>query len=266
MSLTFRIQVLALTLSCATLFAQPQATIAPSPHPALSVSPIAPGDPATDALFAGGTANLRPVSLLLKNVGTQPILSVVLLVTSAQVGGRPITQRDVADAFAQNGHPVLNAGDSLVAIPAGGFYHPRDLAVSGPAVSLLQNASNQIARMSSQVTVSVDAILFASGEVDGPDTTNFMGELLARKQAAQSIMAAINGPSPQADLSKMAAQKFQKGNWLGYWQHFWADICLKASQIGGATFCVPSVQASFAIPALFRGANPGSSSSQGGNQ
>jgi hypothetical protein len=47
----------------------------------VSAAPIAQGDPAT-ALFAGGRANLQPVSMTIKNVGTRPILGIVILTSS----------------------------------------------------------------------------------------------------------------------------------------------------------------------------------------
>ncbi|MBV8842032.1 MAG: hypothetical protein JO307_04395 [Bryobacterales bacterium] len=239
--------------------AQPQATIAPNPSTAIAVAPIAANDPAATSLFQGGRSNLQPVSILIKNVGTQPILGIVVLTTATDTGGRTHTSRDVRDSFMSRSHaPVLGPGESLLAIPTGVWVRPQDVgayAADPGGIRQLQRASDWIRLTSSQATVSIDAIVLASGEVDGPDTTNFMVELEQQKQAAQSVLAAINGPSPTSALEQMAAQRIHEGDWLGKWQHQWAGDYLAASRGGSGANVLSAIQAGLTIPTLFRGAS-----------
>jgi hypothetical protein len=241
-----------------TAFAQPQLVIAPSPSPALSVTPLDPGDPAALALAAEGRAYLQPVSVITKNIGTQPILSILVLATSTGPDSTPITGREATDALLMwDNRPVLKPGDSLVAIPNGGFHRPGDLAAfaASPGGSrVLQTASDWVGRTGSELTISVDAVVLESGEVDGPDTTNYMSELQQRKEAAESVLAAINGPSPEATLSQMAAQKFRKGDWLAQWQHQWAGDYLAASRGGSPANVLTAIRSNLGIPQLFHGA------------
>jgi hypothetical protein len=257
-------------LGSAAAYAQPQAVIAPSPSPAVSVAPLDPSDPVAVALSAGGRANLQAVSVVIKNTGTQPILGIVVLTTSGGPGGAPMTGRDVTDAFLTRGNPpVLQPGDSIVAIPGGGLHPLGQMAAlaAGPGGStVLQQASNWVGRAGSQMTVAVDAVVMASGEVDGPDTTNYMGELQQRRQAAESVLAAINGPSPADALSQMAAQRPQKGDWLGQWEQRWASAYLAASRGGSPANVLTAIQSNLTVPQLFRGATSATTTNQGENQ
>ena len=63
----------------------------------------------------------------------------------------------------------------------------------------------------STVNFGIDCIVFASGEVYGPDTGHFIQELTTRKQAADSVLAAINA-GDSAALSAMAEQPPQSND------------------------------------------------------
>jgi hypothetical protein len=247
-------------ISCAgaVVFGQQRVVVAPSPSSAVTITPVAQNDPATAALFAGDQANLQPVALILSNQGSQPILGIVVVTTATNQAGRQTTSRDVKESFLSSGHPpVLNPGSSLLVIPTGVWiptsYAAAYAADRGGAAQLTRASEWIRVTSSSQVSVSVDAIVLASGEVDGPDTTNFMGELGDRRQAAESVIAAINGPSPGAALSQLAGQPAQNGNRVVQWQLRFAQDYGKASSAGNGALVLGVMQAALAVPQLFRG-------------
>jgi len=242
------------------LSAQPKITIAPSPNPRVTIVSIEASGSAPAAAFLSGTfPNLQQASFFLDNQSGRSIMAIVVLGVASGPGlGKPRTTRMMLEGF-QNAllQPVLTPGSRLLVVPPSDLilekYISRRLDIaSASGKPPFQSAVNWFGT-ASEVSISIDSIVFASGEVDGPDTEHFMQELTSRKQAADSVVAAI-GAGDSAALSAMEEQPIQAGdNHLSEWESRFARHYLSSKDPAVQAAVKQELQGYPVPPPLFRG-------------
>jgi hypothetical protein len=242
------------------LAAQPTITIAPSPNPRIAIVPIeGAGSAPAAALFAGASSSLQSASFFVDNRTSQPIMAIVVLGTATDPkSSKPRTARMLDEAF-QNSldKPILMPGSRLLVIPPNILIQEANIPhwASGPGASgrPLQAASNWFGTVSA-ANISIDSIVFASGEVDGPDTEHFMQELTTRKQAADSVLAAIKA-GDDSTLSAMSNQQIQPNDdHFSEWQRRFSQHYLSNSDPAVRATETQILQGYPVPPRLFRAA------------
>jgi hypothetical protein len=190
--------LLAAALICfATAEGQPAITLNPSPSPdvLLTVIPASPQDSALSTIFGGGRSSLIPVSFYLTDQTTQPVVGLCIVWTATDQTGKQTTERLASDSFNSSklSTPVIQPGGRILVIPGGAWMPDSMLDRYSNARSLqaIQLSANRYST-AYQVSVQIDTLIFASGNVAGPDTTHFASELVARKQAADAIVALVD--------------------------------------------------------------------------
>jgi hypothetical protein len=255
--------LLGVAISCSSMRAQPVITIAPSPNPQVAIVPVeGSGSSAAAALLAGNPA-LQAASFFVDNRSSQPILAIIILGSSTNPRrAKPITTRMMMEGFQDARlRPVLLPGSRLLVIPP-------DELIPEESISRFANLVQKLKRpfglvepwfpADSTVNFGIDCIVFASGEVYGPDTEHFMQEVTARKQAADSVLAAINA-GDSAALSAMAKQEPQSNDdHFSEWQKRFALHYLDSlsSANPAAQAAQKNLLRAYPVPPhLFRGAN-----------
>jgi hypothetical protein len=244
-------------MGCSLLCAQPKVTIAPSPDPKVVIIPIdQSGSAEAEAMFSGQFASLASTSFFISNQTGQPIWAIYVRCIAKNSAGWSPTAFVMLDSFAHpNPRPVLQPGSRVLIIAPGKSISENSLVhVSGTplATILAQGALGWFKNLSPiTVDISIDSIIFGNGEVEGPDTENFIEELPNRKLAADSVLAAINA-GDSAQLSAMAAQtvKTDDGHFSQY-QRLFANNYVQSAASARDGF-VKILQWLQPVPLLFR--------------
>lgn len=227
--------LLGCAIGCGPVRAQPVITIAPSPNPLVAIVPVeGSGSSAAVALLAATPSNVQAGSFFVDNRSGQPIMSIVILGSATDPRrAKPITTRMITEGFQDARlRPVLRPGSRLLVIPPGTLVTEDHIPTFANMTKALKRPFGNVEewfRADSAVNIGIDSIVFASGEVDGPDTEHFMQELTTRKQAADSVLAAINAGDSTA-LSAMAKQPPQSNDdHFSEWQARFARNYLSSS-------------------------------------
>ena len=241
--------------------AQPVIMIAPSPNPQVAIVPVdGSGSSAAAALLAGTPSSLQAASFFVDNRSSQPILAIIVLGSATDPQrAKPITTRMMMEGFQDASlRPVLRPGSRLLVIPPGTLIPENSIPRFANLASTLKRPFGNVEgwfRADSTVNIGIDSIVFASGEVYGPDTEHFIQELTTRKQAADSVLAAINA-GDSAALSTMAKQPPQSNDdHFSEWQKRFALHYLNSSNPAAQAAEKNELQAYPVPPHLFRSAN-----------
>jgi len=252
--------LLSCAIGCSSLRAQPVITIAPSPNPQVAIVPVAgSGSSAAAALLAGNPA-LQAASFFVENRSSQPILAIIILGSSTDPRrAKPITSRMMMEGFQDASlRPVLRPGSRLLVIPPGTLIPENSIPRFANLAQTLKRPFGNVEewfRADSTVNIGIDCIVFASGEVYGLDTEHFIQELTSRKQAADSVLAAINA-GDSAALSAMAKQPPQSNDdHFSEWQKRFAAHYSSSSDPAMQAGQKHELQAYPVPPHLFRSAN-----------
>jgi hypothetical protein len=245
--------------------AEPVITITPSPSPQLAIIPVlGSGSPTAVALIAGAAPAVQKASFLIANNSGRPILSIlVLTVASSPSTGVKRTSRLMLDAFQSSGlRPVLRPGHRVFVMPPLTLIPEEQIpAMLNSRIPAAKNNSDWFVGTGlaavNVATVGIDSVIFANGEVQGPDTEDFMEEVPNRRRAAGSVLAAIKAKDLEA-LAKMANQRDQQNDGhFSEWQRRFASDYLGAKDEASQAFQIRRLQSLQAYPAgprLFRSA------------
>jgi hypothetical protein len=215
-------------------WAQPTATIGSSPSAAVRITPVDPSDPRIPAgLFGGNRAALLPISFFLGNQSSQAIVGLSLVYTVTDHGGRKRTARVASDSFLTPAVlPVVKPGEEVLVTRGVRLAPVSSLSLLAQnALPSMQRAADEYWAMS-EIRVEIDSVIFADGETAGRDQAHYAKEIVARKQAADSVVAAIdvasaNGSGVEGTLNKMASQPVNLSkDPFHYWQRMFAHDAL----------------------------------------
>ncbi len=157
--------------------------------------------------------------------------------------------------------PVLQPGERALVMPAGGIIPERLLSTAlksriPPAKQTFDWLLGPSLPVVTTVGISIDSVIFAGGEVQGPDTDGFMQEVPNRYRAAQSVRSAIDA-NDSASLTAMANQQIQQNDGhFSQWQRRFAGDYLGAKDAAQQAIQIGNLQSYPAPPPLFRKASP----------
>lgn len=188
------------------------------PHPRLTITPP---DTAEVSLVAYDTANhpnftrllqsgygdrLRPFSLVLTNLSRQGIVGPTVRWNWVDQAGQKRTHNQTTDALFLYRPSLLPTGAQMLIAP--GVFLQGALAQSGfvgPSADRAQRDVEELERSTSS-SVTLDTIIFEDGRVVGPDQSETVASLAARKAAADKIVqAARQAKAAGNDVSAVLA-------------------------------------------------------------
>jgi hypothetical protein len=167
---------------------------AASPHASVTVSQLGYESKAWDKIFRPETEQFRALHVVLENSDDRAILATVMIWTYTDVKG--VTQKTVlkADSWAR---PLLGPNDKAEIVKA----HSR--SIFGPSAVIPETMvgtsgigngilPQQFAGMEgfTNPTFDLDLLVFADGEMVGPDTRHASTDFAARYSAGQRVIAA----------------------------------------------------------------------------
>lgn len=218
-------------------------TFAASPHPQIVITPVSANtQPAVSQALAGSLAPLQNVSFFVRNQSEQPVVALVATWTITDATGQKHIQRFSSDSFldVRTQHVIDPQGQLLVGPRMFvGERHFQALATrqsltkDGPGLE--RAAASVSAASASHVDVALDAVLFANGELYGPDTQHLVEDLTARKAAADAIVQAVNtaratGLSPDKTLASIVDAPVRRGDFFATWKRRFAHQLINSAQ------------------------------------
>jgi hypothetical protein len=162
--------------------------------------------PLSDAVFRsltegkeGGQLAWPAGSFLLTNASQQPITAVVVEWQSVdELGLKEDTQLNLDGYLVASDPQIVAAHGATVVTPKGSVRteHVARLAHGDGFVGLVPTLSpeemrDQGAHPNKVITVLIDAVIFADGEIVGPDTTRYENVIQDRYQAARFLLSGI---------------------------------------------------------------------------
>lgn len=192
---------------------------------------LAPYDPAaylpfTNYLQSHPTqASLSPFSCILENRSGKNVVGLTLRWTWTDTAGHERTLYYRTDSLFLNQRAIVVDGGTLLVTPD--FLLPKSLLSSGmimPGREMMSRDAAELAK-ASNVTVDLDTIIFEDGLVAGPDLSQTLSKIQARREAAIQLATTViemlkNGQDPSVMLAQAAkpTQPVTIDNWVAIWR------------------------------------------------
>lgn len=133
-------------------------------------------------------------------------------------------------------HPVLAAGDRKLIGPSIGMNQSllEHVQRGGGSIGSGNSGGPREFYDADEINFSIDLILFADGEIAGPDPDHYTGELICRKPAAEFVakqirLADAESRDPAPVLKALAEIPRDRNDVLVEWVHTYAQRCLAAA-------------------------------------
>lgn len=183
---------IALLVSSFPAHSQPRLTITPpdTAEVSLAVYDVANHPSFTKVFQNAYSDRLRPFSLVLTNLARQSIVGLTVRWNWIDQTGQQRTHNQTTDALFLYRPSLLPSGARMLIAP--GLFLQETLAQSGfvgPGADRAQRDVEELERSTSS-SVTLDTIIFEDGTVIGPDQSETVASLSARKKAADSIVQA----------------------------------------------------------------------------
>lgn len=192
--------------------------------------------PELDPLTRGipGVTRLRPYSVVIVNRTTKPIVGIALRWTWRDSAGQPRVHDLRSDGLFLVRHELLSPNGKILVAP--GTVLPVGAARTGytQAWNTPGSQIKQLEQTSGEITVALDTVVFADGEVAGPDESRTLQYIQARAAAAQSLGRSVlkllqQGKDPSAYLSQIKSQGYSsRGDYFSLWTFRLTDHLLAA--------------------------------------
>jgi hypothetical protein len=189
-------------------------TLGTSPHPSVSVENADPER--TGGLFAGKLVPLQRCSYFLTNNSDKDVVAVDAKWTLVDKSGNTDVWRFTSDSFLDvKARPVIAAHSRILVGPR--MWVREDSIQSYLASEMLMAKRAALEKLAgrlaaaSAVYVGVDSLIFADGEVAGPNSDEFDREIARRKLAAEDVLgvvqdARLSGRDPAVALRAFVAR------------------------------------------------------------
>jgi hypothetical protein len=194
------------------------------------------------AVFAGELAShfslVRRAAFVLTNKSSKQITGLAVRYILIDATGQSHTTRYRTDSYTLATFvPVLDTSKQMLIAP--GVFLAENLADKG-RLGVPNYASEKLRPLADLIAgaqsaeAQLDAVIFADGEVVGPDALKFPEEIWARYSAAQDILerlkaAARNGATAEAVLTQYLSTPVSKNDLAGRWRQRFADAVLNAA-------------------------------------
>jgi len=211
-------------------------------------------DPSTASVFSrvfddADFVKLEPFSLVLRNSSGKSIVGLTVRWSVTDKSAHKEVLDYSTDSFFMIHRPVLSDGSELLVMP--GALVPETSGSAGfvgPGKDTIQMMASKFGN-SSQATVYVDAVIFDDGMIVGPDESETLAQILARKEAAEEVVAAVRaslaaGEDSTALLEKLASHEPESSkDYLGRWRSQIARKLLHAPNLAAELSRLANVQA-----------------------
>jgi hypothetical protein len=205
-----------------------------SPSTEVSLKTILPEDfPAIDS---AAFANVHPVSFALTNQSDRAIVAIAVEWSyTSQDGQQGQTFYKSSNLYIKNAKAVVQAHTRLFVGP--NMILPESLAFAphiGPRLEALDGRLAPWAATASQVSATIDAIIFEDGELVGPNHSKYDLEIQSQKTAAEQIASKVRyaqsqGQDPTPMLKQIAAGTLASTtDFIGLWSTLYARQLLNA--------------------------------------
>lgn len=205
---------IAFLVSSLPAHSQPRLTITPPDTAEVSLAPYdVANHPSFTKVFQNAYSDrLRPFSLVLTNLSRQSIVGLTVRWNWIDQTGQQRTHDQTTDALFLYRPSLLPSGVRMLIAP--GLFLQETLAQSGfvePGADRAQRDVEELERSASS-SVTLDTIIFEDGTVIGPDQSETVASLSARKAAADSIVQAArqaktDGRDVSAVLTDIASRR-----------------------------------------------------------
>jgi hypothetical protein len=211
-----------------------------SPSTEVAVKTILPEDfPAIDkAAFV----NVHPASFVLTNQSDRAIVALAVKWSVTSEDGAEAQHLYTINSLSiKNAKPLVQAHTRLFVGPNMALAESLAFAPHiGPRFEALDGRSAPWAAAASQISSTIDVIIFEDGELVGPNHSQYDGQIQSKKLAADQVASEVRqvqskGQDPTPMLKQIAgATLASPTDFIGLWSGLYAQQLLKAQ--GAGTF------------------------------
>jgi hypothetical protein len=193
--------------------------------------------PVFEQEIAGPLASIKRAAFFLTNKSNDAITGLAIRYVFTDATGQQRGFRYFSDSYMLTAFtPVAKPNATILIGPK--VFLPEHLADAGRigvpnfAASGAADPLSQLVATANHIEARLDAVIFATGEVIGPDTLKLPEEITARNAAAQEIAQRLNDAAargtPAADaLSSYTATPVRKDDLAGIWKRRFAEEALR---------------------------------------
>jgi hypothetical protein len=196
----------------------PRLTIVESPPSKLRLEPYASAQAARSASFQNtATGEMQPLSLVLTNFSAKTIMGLTIRWTVTDRAGKQQILDYRTDSFFVARRPVLAPNARLL-------IQPGALIPEGAGITTAANPSFlEKIRDSASVGVYLDAVIFEDGKIVGPDRSETLAYIQARRTATEYVTRAVaeklrHSSDPSPLLAELANARPVHTDYVGIWK------------------------------------------------
>jgi hypothetical protein len=205
-----------------------------SPSTEVSLKTILPVD--FSAIDSAAFANVHPASFALTNLSDRAIVAIAVEWSYTSQDGQPgQTFYKISNLYVKNAKAVVQARTRVFVGP--NMVLPESLAFAphiGPRLEALDGRLAPWAATASQISATIDTLVFEDGELVGPNHSQYDLEIQSQKLAADQIASKVRyaqsqGQDPTAMLKQVAdATLASPSDFIGIWSALYAQQLLNA--------------------------------------
>jgi hypothetical protein len=246
-SLVLRCSIAILSLSVTPILAaqavmQLNVARGDSPSPLITLGGVYAAE--VRALLGGELVPLVQASFWLQNDSDRVIVGIATTWVVTDKDGAIHRKRFTADSFlATNAQPVLGPHHRLLIAPRL-WVQEEQLSEYAASTYFARFERARLVRIleefsrSATVRVEVDSVIFADGEVVGANRTGLDSEIVARKTAAEAVLAALEKAGTDdgvrtGALSQIISTSIARSDMSAVWEHRFAQQLLHSSNVEG---------------------------------
>ena len=204
-----------------------------SPTSEISIAPLTHEN--IPDIDAAKLANVHPSAFVLTNLSNRAIVALAVEWVYTNPDGHTANGFHKSDSFFQNAPALVQPHGRLFVGPQ--VFLPDSLAFAphvGAAFEALDGSRSRWSINASEITASVDMVVFDDGELVGPNRSEYDSEIGARKLAAEQVVSKVRyaqskGEDPTPTLKSLAEGRVvgQK-DFIAQWSAMYAQRLLKA--------------------------------------
>jgi hypothetical protein len=210
-----------------------------SPTPLVTISPATPGNlPQLDSSIV---QKFHPNTFLLTNKSDKTIVGLMVRWTYVDAQGFARVQNVSIDSFARPNSPGLLAPNARLIVAPNSFLPEAyaNLPHVGPGLADFNSQAVPDMIGATQITASIDLVMWQDGEIAGPNKTRFDEEIQNRKLAATQLAKQIrnsiaNGVDPKAVLRQILETKTVRSDTVALHTQIYARMLINATDMGKA--------------------------------
>jgi hypothetical protein len=200
----------------------PKLHLKESPSPEVAFAPFSESQfPAFGRVFAHARAGLQPAAFVVSNQSARAVIGIAARWTVIKQDGSKVHFWSSTHTYLSSPpSPLAPAGARLLVAPE--TFVPESLVASGGGIIALAPEPETVSKFTaaSEIYAEVDCIIFADGEVVGPDQSQLVGEIQDRKAAVDVVLQQVHAAQASGEnlsdaLSQLAISPISEHNSVG---------------------------------------------------